>query len=102
MERDWRVRQTADVFRGLGVSRIERVRLGSARQIGDALRENNVALRQADEVTCLICGDGLDQCLRIGESNVFGRKTDQTARDVQRVFSGLEHARQPIHARVGV
>src|SRR5712692_6282410 len=42
------------------------------------------------------------QRLRIGESDVFGRRDDQAARDEQWILAGLQHPRQPVHGSIRI
>ena len=44
----------------------------------------------------------LFQRARIGQADVLDRHAHQAAGEIQAVFAGFEHARQPVERRVGV
>ena len=50
----------------------------------------------------LLGGHGHHQGLRVGHAHVLGGEADQAPRDVERVLARLQHARQPVQARVRV
>ena len=43
-----------------------------------------------------------NQRLRVGHAHVFAGKANQPPHDIERVFTCLQHARQPVEAGVGV
>ncbi len=43
-----------------------------------------------------------DKRVRIGQADVFDRHAHHAARDVERIFSGFEHAPQPVERGVGI
>jgi hypothetical protein len=40
--------------------------------------------------------------VRFGEADVFDRHADYAAGDVERIFSGFEHASEPVEGGVGI
>ena len=67
----------------------------------DGLREVELRFGQPDELDRARSRVGDDERERIGHPDVFGREDHEPARDETRVFSGFEHARQPVEAGVG-
>ena len=65
-------------------------------------RQREHRLGHANEVGRLLGGDGKRQCVRIGQPDILPGEDDQTAGDEHQVFARLEHARQPVHGRVGI
>ena len=68
----------------------------------DSKREVELRLRQADVLDGMRRGDGDEQRLRVGHADVLAGEDDHPAGDEAGVLAGLEHARQPVHAGVGV
>ena len=90
------------VLGGRAVGHVERVALGRRGQVHDELGERQRALRQADEVDGLLRGHRDHQRLRVGEPHVLAGEAHQPPRHVERVLAGLQHAREPVEARVRV
>ena len=78
------------------------VALGRGRQINGGLRERRVALRHADEVHGVFRRDGDGERLRVRVADVLRCEAHQPAGDVQRIFAGFEHARQPVDGRIRI
>src|SRR6185437_2925050 len=92
----------ADILEHAAVGGVQRIRLGRQCQIGAALGQGKSPFRQPHGGEGLAGGEGLLERARIGEADVLGGEAHHAARDVERVFAGLEHARQPVEAGVHV
>ena len=66
------------------------------------MREVERRFRQADVFDCVRGGVRDQQRLRVGEPDVFTCEDHQSTRDEPRVLPRVEHAREPVNARVGV
>ncbi len=97
------LRDTAQRVGGrLRVRRVHGIALGRGGEIDHGLSERGVALGHTDEVHGILCRHRQGQCLRVGVSDILRSEPDEPSRDVQRIFSGFEHASEPVHRRVGV
>ena len=70
----------------------DRRRLGRARD----------CLGHADEIDGIAGGHAQRERIRFGEADVFDSHADDAASNVERVFSGFEHASQPVERGVGI
>ena len=84
------------------VGGVKRVRFRRDRKIDDGLREGEIAFGHADEIDGVTSGHAQRERVRLGEADVFDGHADHAARDVKRIFSGFEHARQPVEGGVGI
>ena len=66
------------------------------------MREVERGLGQPDVLDRAGRGVGDEERLRIGEPDVLAREDHEPARDEARVLARLEHAREPVEARVGI
>ena len=90
------------VLHGLPVGPVDGVALGRRREVDHELGEGQRPFGHPDEVHGLLRGHGQDEGLGVGQAHVLGGEAHQAARDVERVLAGLQHARQPVEAGVGV
>src|SRR6266851_4784275 len=102
MQRNWLCRCRLDVGPHGAISRIDRIRLRSQRQIDHGLRQRQTTLRLPEKVHRILRGEAEIQRLRSRQSDVFHRHAHDPARAVHRVFASLEHPAQPIERRIGV
>ena len=68
-----------------------------AAHVGGGVGEGNARFRHPDKFHRMLRGDRERKRFRIGEPDVFARKNHDAARDETKVFSGMEHFRQPIN-----
>ena len=61
-----------------------------------------MAFRRAEEIESVLRGEGDGERGRFGEADVFAGHAHHAAREVERVFAGFEHAREPVEGRVGI
>ncbi len=61
-----------------------------------------MAFWKADEGCGVCSGLGEDESLGAGIADVLGGADDQSSGDETGIFSGLEHAREPVYGGVGV
>ena len=66
------------------------------------MRQINPCLGHADFLRRSVGGRGERQHRVVSEADVLGRDDDKAPRDVERVFAGLEHAREVVEGGVGV
>ena len=90
------------ILSGTGVRLVHGVAFGRRRQVNRCLRQRGVALGHPDEMDRVFCGHGDGQRLRIGVADVFRGEPDETAGDIERIFAGLHHARQPVDGGVRI
>ncbi len=64
--------------------------------------DRQLAFGRAEPVVGVPRRERLDDRLRIGEADVFDRRSGQPAQDVDRVLAARQHARQPIERGIGV
>ena len=76
--------------------------LGAAARYVDGLRQRGVGLGHPEKVRGVLGGERDLERARIGVADVLGGEADQAPRDVERILAGLEHAREPVDAGVGV
>ena len=90
-------------IRGCGiVCGVDGVALGGRRQVDGRLRQRRVSLGHTDEVGRILGGHGHRQRLWVGIADVFRRESNETTGDVERIFAGLEHARDPVDSRIRI
>ena len=78
------------------------IRFWRERQIHSGLRQREVAFRWAKKFERLHRGKRYLNGVRFGQPYVFIGHAHQSARDVQRILAGFEHARQPVKRSIGV
>ena len=78
------------------------VRLRGAGQVGDGLRQVQLALGQAHELASLHRGHGQRQGLRVGVADVFAGEDHDPPGQKAHVLARFEHPRQPVDGRVGI
>src|SRR5579872_3102620 len=61
-----------------------------------------MAFWRAEKIECIHRRKSDLKCGRISEADVFAGHANETAREIERVFSGFEHAREPVESRVGI
>ena len=61
------------------------------------MRERDSRFGQADKFDCLLRGYRERQSFGVCESDVFTRENDNATRDKTKIFTGVEHFREPIH-----
>ena len=71
-------------------------------EVDDGFGEMNVAFRHAKIVAGLIGGGRDDNGVGIREAHVLRRETQHPAGYVERILSGLEHAREPVNRGVRI
>ena len=91
-----------DVFEDGAVAGVERVGFGRERKIDGGLREREIAFGRAEEVESLFCGESDGESVGFGQADVFAGHAHHAAREIERVFAGFEHAREPVERGVGV
>ena len=91
-----------DILQNRAVGGVKRVRFGRDRKIDDGLREGEIAFGHADEIDGIARGHAQRERVRFGEADVFDRHADDAAGDVERIFSGFEHAGEPVEGGVGI
>ena len=102
VQRDGFSRSLFDVVLHVAVRGIERIRFRRDREIDDGLRESEISFRHADEVHGIACGHAERKRIRIGQANVFHRHAHDAARNVERIFTGFDHAAQPVECGVRI
>src|SRR5436190_13286143 len=78
------------------------VRLRGGRQIDRRLRQPQLSFRTAEKVVGVLGGEGDGERPRIGEPDILDRHAHQAAREVERIFSSREHAREPIQRAIDI
>ena len=91
-----------DIVAGLADCHGRGIRLGSGGNVGDRLRECQLAFGQADKLACLQCGRSDHQGLRIGVAHILRGADDDSPGNEARVLAGFQHACQPVDGRVRV
>ncbi len=71
-------------------------------EVDHRVREVDRRLGQPDILHRAGGGLGDEDRLRIGETDVLAREDDHPARDVPRIFAGLQHPREPVEPGVGI
>ena len=84
------------------VGRVDRVALVRGGQIDGCVRNGQIALRAAQKIVRVPCGQCNGKRPGVGVADVFGREPDHATEDVVRVFARFHHACQPIQRRVRV
>ena len=59
--------------------------------------QRNARFRHSDEFNGMLRGDREGKRLRIGQADIFTCKNDDAARDKTKIFTGVQHFRQPIN-----
>ena len=72
------------------------------RQMDHCLGQVELAFWKPDVLDCVGSSDCNDQGLGVGHADVFAGQDDQSAGDEPGVFSGFQHARQPIQPGISV
>ena len=83
-------------------SDISRVRLRRGGQVNGRLDDSQFAFGAAEEIIHILGRQRLDEGLRVGHAHVLGGEAHQAAHDIQGLFPGHQHARQPIERGVHV
>jgi len=78
------------------------IALGGESQVGDRLRERELAFRQPDELRRLHRRHCDHQGPRIGVADILAGQDHEPPREKPHVLASLEHPRQPVEARIGV
>ena len=76
--------------------------MGAKAEIDDSFGECQIAFRRAEEIDGLFGGEAKVQGFGSGQADVFDGHADDAAREIERVFAGGEHARQPVESGVRV
>ena len=84
------------------VGGVDGVRLGREAEIDDGLGQRQVAFGRAEKIDGFFGGEAEIERFRSGEADVFDGHADHAAGEIERVFAGGEHARQPIERGVGI
>ena len=79
-----------DILHNFAVCGVYGVRFRGSGEIDDALGKSEFAFRQPDELEGLLGIERDAQGIVVCETNVFGRKPNQTSRHIQRIFAGFE------------
>src|SRR5215467_10222249 len=102
MERDGVGFSFVDVFDDLVVGGFKRVGFWRERKIDGGLREREIAFGRTDEVEGIFRGERDGESSGFSEADVFAGHAHHAARDVQRIFAGFDHAREPVERGVGI
>ena len=102
LQRDRIVCRLEDIVACLLEAHVQRIALGREGKIDGGLRQRHIAFRQTNNIHRLPGRDGDPQSLWIGKPNIFGGDADQPPSQEPRIFSGLDHPRQPIERRIGI
>src|SRR5437016_14307959 len=57
---------------------------------------------RAEEIEGVLGGERDGESAGFGEADVFAGHADYAAREIERVFAGFEHAREPVESGVGI
>jgi hypothetical protein len=102
MERNRLLASVFDLLLDSAPGGVDGVGLGGEREINNRFGEGKVAFRGAEKLHCLFGGEAEIQRLGCGEADVFYGHADDAASEIKRVFSGGEHAGEPVERGVGV
>ena len=92
----------ADILSGRCNRRRAGVALGSQRQIGDGLRQGELALWQPDELGRLHRRHRHQQAPRVGIADILAGEDHEPAGEEANVFAPLEHPGKPVETGVGI
>src|SRR5260370_1369321 len=84
------------------ISRINRIRLRSQRQINHSLHQRQFPLRMPQKVHRILRAQTKIQRLRSRQPNILDRHPHNPSRTVHRVLARFEHPPQPIHRRIWI
>ncbi len=101
----FRRQQRAGFLRGAhrGAERhVGRIRFRRGGEIDHRLSDGELALGTAEKIVGVLRGVADHQRLWIGKADVLHRHAHDTAREEQRIFAGIQHAREIIQRRVRI
>src|SRR5712692_1008926 len=90
------------VFEDFAVSGVQRVGFWRERKVHGGLRERQVAFGRTEKIESIFRGERDREGAGFGEANIFAGHAHQAASEVERVFAGFEHAREPVERGVGI
>ena len=100
----WRQQRTALLRRAhrRAKRRVGGVGFRRGGEIDHGLRDREFALGRPEEIIGILGGVADHQRLRIGEADVLHRHPHHAPRQKQRIFAGIQHAREIIQRRIGI
>ena len=102
MQRHWLGHGALHVFLHRAICGVKRIGFRRQCQVHGSLGQRQIALRHADEIHCVARRHAQRQRLRVCQADVFHCHAHQPPGNVQRIFAGLQHARQPVQRRIGI
>ena len=90
------------VGRSTRIGSVHSITLWRRGKVDGSLRQCSVAFGHADEVHGVLRGNCDRQRLRVGIADILRRKTHEPTGDVERILTGFDHSREPIHRGIRV
>jgi len=92
----------ADIGHHGAVSGVESVGLGRKRKIDGGLGEREMAFWGAEKIESIFGGESDGESAGFGEADVFTGHANHAASEIERIFAGFDHAREPIESGIGI
>ena len=93
-----------DVVEDFAVGGVDGVGFGCERKVDGGFGEGEVAFGRTEEIEGVFGRERHGQGVGVGKPDVFAGHAHHAAREVERIFAGFDHAREPIEGgvRIGV
>src|SRR5256884_377612 len=93
-----------DVVEDFAVGGVDGVGFGCERKVDGGFGEGEVAFGRTEEIEGVFGRERHGQGVGVGRPDVFAGHAHHAAREVERIFAGFDHAREPIEGgvRIGV
>jgi len=91
-----------NIIDDLAVGSVNGVRFWREREIDGGLRERQMAFRRTKEIESILGGERNGKGTGFGQADIFTGHAHHAAREIERIFAGFEHAREPVKGGVGI
>ena len=81
---------------------VRRIRLRGGREIDRRFRQCQLSFGTAEKVVGILCRQGDAERAGIRESDVFTRHAHEAPREVERILTTREHAREPVERAIDI
>ncbi len=102
MERDGIGFGFVDVIDNSAIGSVDGIGLGREREIYGGLCEGQMAFGRAEEIERVLGSERDGESAGFGEADVLAGHAHHAAREIERIFAGFDHAREPVERGIGV